>query len=70
MDTLGKIFYVNLLGYSHWFMYISISQLKDYSISVDQARYYTAVVSKYLETDTIFKKLHKTNLNHNITFTK
>ena len=25
VDTLGKIFHVNLLGYVHWFMSISIS---------------------------------------------
>ena len=32
VDTLGKIFRVNFLGYAHWFMSISISQLKEYSI--------------------------------------
>ena len=35
VDTLGKIFHVNFLGYSHWFMSIRISQMKDHSISVD-----------------------------------
>ena len=30
VDTLGKRFHVNLLGYAHWFMSIMISQLKDY----------------------------------------
>ena len=39
VDTLGKIFHVNLLGYAHWFMSIIISQMKDHSISVYQARY-------------------------------
>ena len=34
-------------------MYISISQLKDYSISVDQARYATYVVTNYLYNSTI-----------------
>ena len=24
VDTLGNIFHVDFLGYSHWFMYISI----------------------------------------------
>ena len=28
VDTLGKIFHVNFLGFSHWFMSIRISQLK------------------------------------------
>ena len=46
VDTLGKIFHVNLLGYAHWFMSIIISQMKDHSISVDQARYATSVVAK------------------------
>ena len=32
VDTLGKIFHVNFLGYAHWFMSIRISQLKDHSI--------------------------------------
>ena len=39
VDTLGKIFHVNFLGYTHWFMSIRIYQLKDHSISVDQAIY-------------------------------
>ena len=46
MDTLGKRFHVNFLGYAHWFMSIRISQMKDHSISVDQARYATSVVAK------------------------
>ena len=53
MDTLGKRFHMNFLGYAHWFMSISISQLNDYSIPVYQARYVIAVVSKYLDTYTI-----------------
>ena len=28
VDTLAKRFHVNLLGYEHWFMSISISQLR------------------------------------------
>ena len=35
VDTLGKIFHVKFFGYSHWFVSIRISQLKDHSISVD-----------------------------------
>ena len=31
VDTLGKIFHVNFLGFAHWFMSIRISQLKDHS---------------------------------------
>ena len=41
VDTLVKRFHVNFLGFTHWFMSIRISQLKDHSISVDQARYAT-----------------------------
>ena len=50
MDTLGKIFHVNFLVYVHWFMSIRIYQMKDNSISVDQARYGTYIVAKYLDT--------------------
>ena len=53
VDNLGKIFHVNLLGYAHWFMSIRISQLKDHSISVDQDRYSTSIVAKYLDTATV-----------------
>ena len=35
VDTLGKIFHMNLLGYAHCFMSIRIAQMKDHSISVD-----------------------------------
>ena len=34
VDTLGKRFHVNSLGYAHWFMSIIISQMKDHSISL------------------------------------
>ena len=34
-------------------MSIRISQMKDYSISVDQAIYATYIVAKYLDTDTV-----------------
>ena len=46
--TLGKIFHVNFLGYSHWFMSITIYHMKDHSISVDQSIYATSIVVRYL----------------------
>ena len=52
-DTLVKRFHVNFLGYSRWFVSIGISQLKNHSILVYQARYSTAAVLKYLDTVTI-----------------
>ena len=52
VDTLGRIFHMNFLGYKHWFMSIIIYQMKDYYISVDQARYDTSIVAKYLDTAT------------------
>ena len=53
VDIQGKIFHVNFLRYSHWFMSINISQIKDHYISVDQDRYATSVVAKYLDTATV-----------------
>ena len=53
VDTLGKRFHVNFLGYAHWFMSIRIPQIKDHSISVDQYRYVTSIVAKYLGTATV-----------------
>ena len=53
MDTSGKRFHVNFLGYAHWFMSIRIYQMKDHSIYVDQARYDTYIVAKYLDTATV-----------------
>ena len=72
VDTLGKIFHVNFLGYANWFMSIRISQLKDHSISVDQARYATSIVAKYLDTATVkaSKKFYKTTLPSDMIFTK
>ena len=55
---------MNLLGYAHWFMSIKISQLKDHSISVDQARYATSIVAKYLDAATV--KVSKKVLQDNI----
>ena len=44
VDALGQRFHVSFLGYAHCFMSIRISQMKDNSISVDQARYDTSIV--------------------------
>ena len=72
MGNLGKRFHVNLLGYAHWFMSILISQMKDHSISVDQARYATSTVEKYLDTATVKEstKFYKTSFPTDMIFTK
>ena len=72
VDTLGRRFHVNFLVFVHWFMSISISQLKDHSISVEQARYATAVVAKYLDTTTVklSNKFYQTTLPAEMIFTK
>ena len=59
-----KILHVKFLGYTHWFTSIRISQMKDHSISVDQARYVTSIVAKYLDTATVktIAKYYKTTL--------
>ena len=46
VGTLENIFHVDFLRYANWFMLIRISQMKDHSISVDQARYATSFVEK------------------------
>ena len=63
---------MKFLGYAHWFMSIGISQLKNHSISVDQARYDTYIVAKYLDTVTVKvrKKFYKTTLPADMIFTK
>ena len=57
---------------AHIGLSIRISQLKDYSISVDQARYATSIVAKYLDTATVkaIKKIYKTTLPADMKFTK
>ena len=72
VDTLGKRFHVNFLGFSHWFISIRIYQLKDYSISVDQARYDTSIFAKYLDTAVVkvSNKFYKTTLPADMIFTK
>ena len=53
-------------------MSIRISQLKDHSISMDQARYATSIVAKYLDTATVkvSNKFYKTKLPSEMIFTK
>ena len=65
LETLGKRFHVKFLRYAHWIMSIIISQMKDNSISVDQARYANYIVAKYLDTATVktSKKSYKTNFH-------
>ena len=72
VDTLGKRFHVNFLGYAYWFMSIIISQMKDHSISVDQARYATSIVVKYLDTSTVkaSTNFYKTTFPSDMIFTK
>ena len=70
--ALGKRPHVNLLGYSHWFISIIIFQMQEHTISVDQDRYATSIVEKYLDTDTVktSTKFYKTTLPSGIIFTK
>ena len=72
VDTLGKIFHINFLGDSHWFISIRIFQIRDHSISVYQAIHDTYIVEKYLDTATVkaSKKFYKTTLPSNMIFTK
>ena len=68
VDILGKIFHVKFLGYTHWFMTIRISQMKDHSIYTDQDIYYTSIVAKYLYTATVMasKKFYETTFEYDI----
>ena len=72
MDALGNIFHVNFLVYEHWFMSIRIYHMKDHSISVDQARYATSIVAKYLDTATVNTStfFYNTTLTSDMIFTK
>ena len=72
VGALGKRFHVNFLGQEHCFMSIRIYQMKDRSISVDQARYDTSIVAKYLDTATVKEstKFYKTTLPSDMIFTK
>ena len=53
-------------------MSIRISQMKDDYISVDQARYATSVVAKYLDTATVTAstKFYNNTLPYNMILTK
>ena len=70
VDTLVNRFHVNFLGYAHWFMPIIISQMKGNSISVDQARYDTSIVAKYLDTAIVkvSTKFYKTTFPYDMIF--
>ena len=72
VDTLGKIFHLNFFRCAHWLMSIRFSQLKDNSISMDQARYATSIVAKYLDTATVkvSTKFYKTKFPADMIFTK
>ena len=49
-----------------------ISQLKDHSITVDQARYANFIIAKYLDTATVkvSNKFYNTTLTADMIFTK
>ena len=53
-------------------MSIRIFQLRDHSISVDQARYTTSIVEKYLDNTTVkvSNNFYKTKLPADMIFTK
>ena len=72
MDIFGNRFHIKFIPYAYWFMSIRFSQMKDYSISVDQARYATSIVDKYLDTPTVKKSTHlyNTNIPYDIILTK
>ena len=72
VDTLGKIFHVNFLGYAHWFVSFRMYQIKDHYISVNQARYATSIVEKYLDTATVkaIKTFYRTTFPYDMIFTK
>ena len=72
VDTLGKIFLVNFLVYANWFISIRINQMKDHLTSVDQDRYDTSILDKYLDNVT-FKtstNFYKITLISDMIFTK
>ena len=72
VDTLGMISHVDFLGYAHWFKSMIIYQMKDHSIYVDQARYSTSIVAKYLDTATVkaITKFYNTTFTFDMIFTK
>ena len=63
---------MNFLGYAHWSMSIIISQLRYHSISVDQDRYATSIVEKYvyIATVKVSTKFYNTAFPADMIFTK
>ena len=63
---------MNFLGYAHWFMSIIVFQMKYNSISVDQARYDTSIVAKYLDNATFkaSETFYRTPLPYDMIFKK
>ena len=72
LKLLQNDLWMNLFGYTHWFISIRISQMRDHSISVDQARYATSIVAKYLDIVTVkvSTTFYKTTLPADMIFTK
>ena len=72
VDALGNRLHVNLLEYAHWFMSIRIYQMKDHSIPLDNSRYASSSVEKYLDTATVkaSKTFLKNTLPSDMIFTK
>ena len=72
VDNLRKRFHVNFLGYAHWFMSIIIPQMKDHFIFVNQTRYTTSIIAKYLDNSTVKSNtdFYKTTFPSNMIFTK
>ena len=68
----GKIFHANLLVYAHWFMSIRISHMRDHYIYIDQARYATSIVAKYVDTATVNTSIKFYNITFpsDVIFTK
>ena len=56
VENLGKRFHVIFLGFAHLLMSISISQIKDHSISIYQYRYATFILDQYIDTATVKKR--------------
>ena len=63
---------MDFFGYAYWFMSITIYQMKDHYVYVDQARYASSIVSKYLDTATVkvSTNFYKTALPYHMIFTK
>ena len=71
-DYLERIFRVKFSGYAQKLMSIRISHTEDHSISVDQARYVTSIVAKYLINSTVKTSIfiYKTTFTSDMIFTK